>query len=85
MPNLDIGVTWLQWDPRNANLVINTDADQIIVAHAGTHPVGQLPLIGYRSGNLEDPAIRKAGCDILEGGEHAFREPARRLCVRLKR
>lgn len=69
----------------NANLVINTDADQIIVAHAGTHPVGQLPPISYRSGGLEDPDIRKAVCDILEGGEHAFRERARRLRVRLKR
>ena len=67
----------------NANLVINTDADQIIVAEAGQHPSGGLPPIGYVAGGLENAAIRKAVCDILEGGEAAFRERARRLRVRL--
>lgn len=69
----------------NANLVINTDADQIIVADAGSHPSGGLPPIRYMAGGLEDAAIRKAVCDILEGGEVAFRERARRLRVRLDR
>lgn len=69
----------------NANLVINTDADQIIVATAGPHPSGGLPPISYVSGGLESAAIRKAVCDILEGGEAAFRERARRLRVRLER
>jgi len=69
----------------NANLVINTDADQIIVAEAGPHPSGGLPPIRYIAGGLEDAAIRKAVCDILEGGEAAFRERARRLRVRLDR
>lgn len=69
----------------NANLVVNTDADQIIVAHAGPHARGQLPEITYRSGGLENAAIRKDVCDILEGGEAAFRERARRLRVRLER
>ena len=69
----------------NANLVINTDADQIIVAEAGSHPSGGLPPIRYMAGGLEDVAIRKAVCDILEGGEVAFRERARRLRVRLDR
>lgn len=69
----------------NANLVINTDADQIIIAEAGPHPHGALPPISYRSGGLESAEIRKAVCDILEGGEHAFRERARRLRVRLER
>ena len=69
----------------NANLVINTDADQIIVAEAGPHPSGGLPPISYMAGGLEDAAIRKAVCDILEGGEAAFRERARRLRVRLDR
>ena len=66
----------------NANLVINTDADQIIIAEAGTHPPGALPPISYTAGGLEDAHIRKAVCDILEGGEDAFRERARRLRVR---
>lgn len=69
----------------NANLVINTDADQIIVAEAGPHPSGGLPPISYVSGGLENATIRKAVCDILEGGEAAFRERARRLRVRLER
>jgi AAA domain, putative AbiEii toxin, Type IV TA system len=69
----------------NANLVINTDADQIIIAEAGPHPHGALPPISYRSGGLENSEIRKAVCGILEGGEAAFQERARRLRVRLDR
>ncbi len=69
----------------NANLVVNTDADQIIVAEAGPHPSGGLPPISYVAGGVENAAIRKAVCDILEGGEAAFRERARRLRVRLDR
>jgi AAA domain, putative AbiEii toxin, Type IV TA system len=69
----------------NANLVINTDADQIIIADAGPHPAQGLPSITYVAGGLEDADIRKAVCDILEGGEDAFRERARRLRVRLER
>ncbi|TBG10682.1 hypothetical protein ELG79_32990 (plasmid) [Rhizobium leguminosarum] len=69
----------------NANLVINTDADQIVVASAGTHTAGQLPPITYVSGGLEDADMRKQVCDILEGGEEAFKERARRLRVRLER
>ena len=69
----------------NANLVVNTDADQIIVAQAGLHAAGQLPTISYLSGGLETADIRKAVCDILEGGERAFKERARRLRVTLER
>lgn len=69
----------------NANLVINTDADQIIVASAGPHSSGGLPLITYEAGGLESAEIRKSVCDILEGGEEAFRERARRLRVGLGR
>lgn len=69
----------------NANLVINTDADQIIIAEAGPHHAGGLPPITYRAGGLENASVRKAVCDILEGGETAFQERARRLRVRLDR
>ena len=69
----------------NANLVINTDADQIITAEAGPHPHGNLPPISYKSGGLENADIRKAVCNILEGGESAFQERARRLRVKLPR
>jgi hypothetical protein len=67
----------------NANLVVNTDADQVIVASAGPHAPGQLPPISYLSGGLESAHIRKAVCDILEGGERAFQERARRLRITL--
>lgn len=65
----------------NANLVVNTDADQVIVARSGGHRPGRLPVITYESGGLENPGIRKAVCSILEGGERAFRERAKRLRV----
>lgn len=69
----------------NANLVINTDADQVIIADSTHDGSGGLPKITYRSGGLESAEIRKAVCDILEGGETAFKERARRLRVRLER
>ena len=69
----------------NANLVINTDADQVIIAEAGPLRLGALPPISYKSGGLENADIRKAVCDILEGGEGAFQERARRLRVSLAR
>ena len=65
----------------NPNLVVNTDADQIIVAQ--THEDEKLDIrpISYISGALEnskesDPnavGIRELVCDILEGGKEAFR------------
>jgi hypothetical protein len=67
----------------NANLVVNADADQVVVASAGSHRPGQLPLISYISGGLENSTIRRQVCEILEGGEVAFKERARRLRVSL--
>nr|WP_244832502.1 AAA family ATPase [Caballeronia sp. TF1N1] len=65
----------------NANLVVNTDADQVIVASSGQHKPAQLPVIQYEMGGLENKRIRQRVCDILEGGEHAFKERAKRLRV----
>ena len=65
----------------NANLVVNTDADQVIVADCGPLKGGQLPEIHYTSGSLENRQIREMVCQILEGGEQAFRERARRLRI----
>lgn len=67
----------------NANLIVNTDADQVIVASCGPHRPGQLPEISYVSGGLEDEEIRQQVCNILEGGESAFRERAKRLRVQV--
>ncbi len=63
----------------NANLVVNTDADQVIVADCGPHMAGRLPDISYLSGGLERAEIRKLACAILEGGERAFTDRAKRL------
>jgi ABC-type dipeptide/oligopeptide/nickel transport system ATPase component len=50
----------------NANLVVNADAEQIIVASNEDEE------LSYISGALEDQEIRDAVCTILEGGEDAF-------------
>lgn len=67
----------------NANLVVNTDADQVIVASCEPHQKGKLPNITYESGGLENKMIRQKVCEILEGGEEAFQERAKRLRVRI--
>jgi hypothetical protein len=64
-------------------LVVNTDADQVIIAKCGPHQPRALPEISYLSGGLENSDVRREVCEILEGGEAAFRERARRLRVRL--
>lgn len=56
----------------NANLVVNCDAEQVIIATNNDE------VISYRSGALEygdhgaANSMRKAICDVLEGGRHAF-------------
>ena len=37
----------------NANLVVNADADQVIIATCGPHRPGELPEISYESGGSE--------------------------------
>lgn len=66
----------------NANLVVNTDADQVIIASGiRTSPQG-LPDISYFSGSLENKAIRDAVCELLEGGEKAFLDREKRYRIR---
>jgi hypothetical protein len=69
----------------NANLVVNSDADQIIVAEVRAQTTPGLPPISYSSGGLDEGTIRTIVCDILEGGELAFRDRARRLRIALAR
>lgn len=52
----------------NANLVVNTDAEQIIVAEFKDNK------IYYKPGSLENQETRNNIMPILEGGEIAFRE-----------
>jgi hypothetical protein len=61
----------------NANLVVNTDADQVIIAGSERREDGGLPTITYESGSLENPKIRAAVCRLLEGGRRAFLERER--------
>jgi len=65
----------------NANLVVNTDVDQVIVASCDGVEEGRLPRLSYVAGGLEDARIRQAVCEVLEGGSEAFRQRARRLHI----
>lgn len=65
----------------NANLVVNTDSDQVIVAESTRTEPGQLPSFTYVAGGLEDPEIRNHVCRLLEGGEEAFERRRRRYAV----
>lgn len=69
----------------NPNLVVNTDAEQVIVATCGRQPNG-LPMIDYISGSLESnegpDGIRSRVCRILEGGERAFHAREQRYALR---
>ena len=64
----------------NPNLVVNTDAEQVIVATADRQQ-GAFPNFSYQSGSLENPSIRSRVCSILEGGEKAFLQRERRYAL----
>lgn len=66
----------------NANLVVNTDVDQVVVATSQRTQSAGLPTISYASGSLENRDIRNLVCRILEGGERAFLERERRYRLR---
>ena len=65
----------------NANLVVNTDSEQIIVAK------NENEIISYDSGALEEGSviestgIRSAICNILEGGSYAFEKRERKYGI----
>jgi len=69
----------------NPNLVVNTDAEQIIIAHSEVRENG-LPRMIYSIGSLEaheadgelNESIRDQICRILEGGREAFKMRERR-------
>lgn len=52
----------------NANLVVNADAEQVIIAENNNE------ILNYKSGSIENQKIRDRICEILEGGEEAFRK-----------
>ncbi|MCA3023551.1 MAG: hypothetical protein ING64_16420 [Rhodocyclaceae bacterium] len=63
----------------NPNLVVATDAEQIIIATAERPNSQQYPRLRYDSGGLEhsvpdyEMGVREAVCLLLEGGEDAFK------------
>jgi hypothetical protein len=63
----------------NPNLVVATDAEQIIIATSERPNTQPYPLLRYYSGGLEHSAseeelgVREAVCLLLEGGEDAFK------------
>jgi len=52
----------------NANLVVNSDSEQIVVAQNIDE------VLSYHSGALENPTIIDSVCKILEGGKLAFEQ-----------
>jgi len=71
----------------NPNLVVATDAEQVIIATA-ERPTSQLyPKLTYHSGALEhvgngaDLGVREAVCLLLEGGKQAFQEREHRYAL----
>lgn len=58
----------------NANLVVNADAEQVIVALLDQDG-------SYFSGSIENPEINKAIKDALEGGEQAFVQREKRYQI----
>jgi ABC-type lipoprotein export system ATPase subunit len=61
----------------NANLVVNADSEQVIVAHNDDE------IISYQAGSLENTnvtplGIREHVCEILEGGQRAFENRERK-------
>ncbi len=53
----------------NGNVVINSDAEQIIIASRDANG-----LISYMSGSIENPRIHSRAVEVLEGGSDAFRQ-----------
>ena len=60
----------------NANLVVNGDSEQVIVAD------NKDGVLSYTSGSLETPQINDAVCRILEGGQTAFEKREQRYGLR---
>lgn len=56
----------------NANLVVNADAEQVIVAR------NEGEVLSYESGAIENDSIREQVCNILEGGTEAFTKRERK-------
>ncbi|GIU42997.1 DNA repair ATPase [Shewanella sairae] len=69
----------------NANLVVNSDAEQIVIAN------NESEVLSYQSGAVEDGPISSANsirtrvCEILEGGGYAFEQRERKYGLTMNR
>ncbi|MBU1617943.1 MAG: DNA repair protein [Gammaproteobacteria bacterium] len=69
----------------NANLVVNSDAEQIVIAN------NESEVLNYQSGAVEDGpisstnSIRSRVCEILEGGGYAFEQRERKYGLTMNR
>lgn len=69
----------------NANLVVNSDAEQIIIANNNSE------VLSYQSGAVEDGTVNESNsirtrmCEILEGGGYAFEQRERKYGFNLQR
>ena len=60
----------------NGNVVINSDAEQIIIAN---REAGE---ISYYAGSMGNPKIRERALRVLEGGESAFKKRQEKYRIR---
>ena len=68
----------------NPNLIINTDAEQVIIA-TSKRTERVFPTFSYAGGALENcDGVRKQVCNLLEGGETAFLEREKRYALHKK-
>lgn len=71
----------------NPNLVVATDAEQVIIATAERPSSQPYPCMKYYSGSLEHTGennhlgVREAVCLLLEGGKQAFKERENRYAI----
>jgi energy-coupling factor transporter ATP-binding protein EcfA2 len=65
----------------NANLVVNADADQVLIADSVRRDEPGPPKLGYHVAVLEDQSSQEEICAILEGGLQAFRQRERRYHI----
>lgn len=74
----------------NPNLVVATDAEQIVIATAERPTTQPYPCLRYDSGSLEhsvvgdELGIRESVCLLLEGGEEAFKAREKRYSLTAK-
>jgi DNA repair exonuclease SbcCD ATPase subunit len=73
----------------NPNLVVATDAEQIIIATSERLAAQSYPRISYIYGSLEHNELgentvgtRQAVCTLLEGGDRAFKDREGRYSIR---